>query len=93
MEGEKGRWVEREEEMAVKARRLKARRGRKKVERGLFYIVVVLRFKEHQNKMQGFLKHRLMGSAPRVLNVDHLGMGEGAQHVSLHFFSLSFFLR
>lgn len=58
---------EREEKMAVKGRRLKVRHRRKKVERGLFHVLVVLRFKEHRNKLEGFFKHRLMGSAPEFL--------------------------
>ena len=79
--------------MAVKGRRLKVRHGRKKVERGLFYILVVLCFKEHQNKLEVFLKHRLMGSAPRLLNVDHRGGGGGggAYEFAFLLFSLSFF--
>ena len=77
--------------MVVKGRRLKVRHGRKKIERGLFYISVVLCFKEHRNKLEGFLKHRLIGSAPRLLNVDHLGGrgGAGAYEFAFLLFYLS----
>lgn len=62
--------------MVVKGRKTERETWKKEEgERGLSYILVVLHFNGHQNKLEGFLKHRLMGLTPRVLNADCLGWG------------------
>ena len=62
--------------MVVKGRKIERETWKEEEgERGLLYILVVFHLNRHQNKLEGFLKHRLMGLVPRVFNADCLGWG------------------